>query len=154
MATGSKKVGGSKAGSKVAEKEKAGKTPMDYSNYKNAEGQSIVNEDGKLLEPPVRIESEDGTVVQAGWDPKKNKPLGKDDFATEAPFLRWKADTLRQRAERSLVMADRMDAKAERLGRFKSDKARKKAEKLARMKEQMAALEAELANEGVDAEEV
>lgn len=149
-ASSTKKVGGSKKGSQTEGKEKAGKTVLDYSKFVNAKGESIVNDDGLLTAAPTRIVSEDGTVTQSGWDSKLHKPLGKDDFASEGPYLSYRASSLRERAERSIIMADKLDAKATRLGKYTSDKARKKAEKLARMREQMVALEKELEGEGVD----
>lgn len=149
-----KKVGGTKKVEKKDGEKKArkGRVELDYSKAVDADGNSIVNEDGKLTALPLTV-GEGDNVVFEGWNPKKHKPLRKSDFAEEYMYMFFRAHVAQIRADQQAEKAKKLRKQAEQIQQFGDPKTRKKAKKLARMREQLAALEAELAGEGISLED-
>lgn len=83
--------------------------------------------------------------VPDDFDPKKHKPLRKQDFEGEHIFLRMKADKLEEEAKKLREDADMV----EKLG---SSADRAKAKKLKAMQEKMEALRKQLEEQGIDVE--
>lgn len=154
-----KSVGGNKKGEGKAKGEKKGKgegkgrPAYNYSKAVDADGKSIVSDEGKLLAIPQEVTDGEGKVVQEAYSFSKHKPLGKDDFASGAVFHQYRAEMCEHRAGRLMEQAKSHRNRSKILGSFKDEKSRKKAEKAQRMREQLAKLQAELAEEGIDLEE-
>src|SRR4051812_18323187 len=92
-----KRVGGASTQSKKGttegggEKPKKGRTPYDYSKLVNADGSSVVNDKGLLTVLPPELKNADGTVRQAAFNPKTNKPLKRKEFGDDSVFYRYRA---------------------------------------------------------------
>ena len=94
------------------------------------------------------------TVAPPDFSIKKNKPLKKEAFATEATYIRHTANVAAQRAEFFAAKSGELVAKADRLEKFGSEAARKAASKLAKAKTQMGVLRKQLLDGGMDETEL
>lgn len=107
---------------------------------------------GKIFHPALKADAEGKPTVKleevpADYDPKKHKPLKKSDFASEATYCIMRAEELERKA------ADyRQEADLIKKGGGK--KAAQKAKRLAKMQERMEALKKELAESGINVEEL
>jgi Uri superfamily endonuclease len=88
------------------------------------------------------------TVVPTTFNIRKNKPMKKEHFATEALYIRYQAAVATQKAEHEVAKAADLIAKAERVEKFGSDESRKTANKLAKAVKSMATLRAKLIEDG------
>jgi hypothetical protein len=154
----SKKVGGTATADpkgKKGKKAKKAKKVYDFSSCVNTDGESIVNDDGKLTGVPVAIPAaeEGGDPVQVGFDPAAHKPLVKDDFADSATYMDFRAYMCDMQIARKTELAKVLRKKAAKLRKYGDEKTRKRVMRLDRMKEQMAALQAELEAEGFELED-
>jgi hypothetical protein len=123
----------------------------------DAEQEELVsgcNEDKKLTAVPVTVKDDEGTVLYEGFDPRKHKPLKKGDFAAVDGYMDYQAMTLRHKANRMLEQAKKKASDAERYRKFGDEETRKKALRASRMREALKKLEAELAEDGVSADDI
>ena len=133
----------------ATEKKSSGREPLDIAGYVLAQceergvaKEEIIDADGFLLEVPVT------------YNERKHKPMKKDDFASEAIFIRWQAEQARQRADFYSAKAVDLDAKATRVEKFGSEAARKAANKLDKAMKQMEKLREQLLATGMDEAEL
>ena len=161
----SKKVGSAEAAgaTKTPKEKKPPKPEFNFSDAKavlpviGADGkptgetavQKAVNENGKLLAPPLTLRDGE-TVIYEGWNPKKFKPLSRKDFASDVPFLRFQAHLYDGRIKDLESKRDKKIKQADHLEKFGDDKVRKKAARLQKMRETMATLAKELVDDGVE----
>ena len=132
-----KKVGSLK------KEEKVEKGPKNYDSAELvASNPDAVDADGLLkIAPP-------------DYNCRKNTPMKKEQFATEAIYNRYQALVAAQRAEFYAKRSTELNGKADRLEKFGSEAARKAAGKLARAKQQMAVLRTQLLESGMGEEEL
>lgn len=130
--------------------------PKKTAKIMNDEGQLVeaFNDKGLLTAVPVKILNKEGEVIYAGYDPRKFQPLKKADFATTDIFMVFQAMSLESRANRMLALAQKKRDSAERFSKYGDEATRKKALKVARMRETVAKLEAELAEQGLSADDI
>lgn len=151
-----KKVGGAATADAPVEKKerKSKRVEFPVKSAVGPDGQSIVDDKGKLLGIPATIKDAEGKVLNQGWDPKLFKPLKAKMFANESVFTKFRAQALKSRGERMVAAAEKLLKKAERNEKFGSDKTRRAADKLARLAEQRSKLVEQLKADGVDTAEI
>ena len=94
------------------------------------------------------------SVCPDDFNCRKNNPLKKEAFVSEAIYIRYQSLVASQRAEFYAKKSGELTAKADRLEKFGSEAARKAAGKLARAKTQMATLRKQLLDSGMGEEEL
>lgn len=94
------------------------------------------------------------TIAPSAYHYRTNKPLKKEQFASESIYIKYQSLIATQKAEFFAQKASELTGKAERLEKFGSEVARKAAGKLARAKAQMATLRQQLIDTGMAAEEI
>lgn len=114
-----------------SEEKTSGRQIFDVVAY-GEENEGTVDSDGLLLAVPTTYNS------------RKNKPLKKEAFASEATYIRYQATVAEQRSDFYAAKAVELASKAMRIEKFGSEAARKTANKLAKAKAQMAKLRATL----------
>ena len=133
---------------------KSGRQPFDVVAF-GAAIENAVDGDGLLTIVPDTVFAEDGvTVTVAGYDERKNKPLKKENFLTEAVYTRYCAMVSNQKSEWHAAKAVDLLAKAKRIEQFGSEDARKAANKLAKAQKQMIKLRATLKATGMTDEQL
>ena len=135
-----KKVGDLENGKEIEEKKK-GRLAYDSAELKKVNAKAV-NEDGLL------------TVAPPDYHHRKNLPLKKEAFATEAVYIRYQSMIASQKAEFYVTKSSELTGKADRLEKFGSEVARKAATKLARAKTQMATLRQQLIDTGMSEAEL
>ena len=102
---------------------------------------TALNDEGKLTEVPT------------DFDTTKHLKPSKDDFASPALFMDFRAMEADAKAADFTASAAKYRAEAENLRKFGNPEARKKAKRAAKLREQLKDLEAQLAEEGVALDE-
>lgn len=126
---------------KLTKEQRKAARKFDIKAYgKEAEGN--VNADGEIL------------IVPGSFNHRKNNPLKKADFASEAIFVKYQGLISQQKSDFYAERATELVAKAERLEKFGSDDARKQAGKLQRAVDQIAVIRQQLIDGGMDEAEV
>ena len=134
-----KKVGD--LGKGEAEPEPKGRQDFNVKAY-GKENAGTVDKDGLI------------TVSPPAYSYRKNTPLKKEQFSSEAIYIQFQAMTCEQKAEWFAQRAKELSNKAERLLKFGSEKARRAANKLAKAKEQIKTLREQLLATGMDETEL
>ena len=137
-------------------KSKSKKIALNLEGAVDSEGNSIVNDEGKLTGNPLTVPSpnEGEEPIFVGWNKAIHKPLKKGDFANEVTFLRWQIHLKAQTIEKAQAEHDKMVKRADALAQYGNSSAMKNALKLQKYREEMAKVEAELMAEGVDMAEL
>lgn len=141
-----KKVGDLGAGAsgsiaKPTKEQKKAAKAFDIKAYgKEAEGN--VNGDDEIL------------IVPVAFNQRKNTPMKKADFASEAVFVKYQAMVAQQKSEFYAERSKELAGKADRLERFGSDDQRRKAKKLERAHEQMKVIRQQLIDGGMSEAEI
>jgi len=132
--------------------------PKKTAMYRDTEGNVVtaVNAENLLIAVPRTITDpkDRDKIVYAGFDTRKHLPLKKVDFASMATYLLYQGFIARERAQRLTKIAENKEATATRLLKYKDEATRKKAAKRDRMRKELAALEKQLADNGVEADDV
>ena len=105
-----------------------------------------------IFEVPADCLNEDGKIatVPTEYDPIKNKPIKKSDFADSSIAMDFRAHCRVFRADKFTDLAAKLVRRAERVRKFGDEDTRKKALKRERLIEALAAVNAELEAEGID----
>lgn len=124
-----------------AKEKTSGRQVFDIAAY-GKEVADTVDVDGLLLSVPKTYKE------------RKNKPLKKDDFASEATYIHYQSLVFGQKAEYYATKSAEFENKAIRIEKFGSESARKTANKLAKAKAQMVKLTQTLLDTGMDQKEL
>lgn len=118
-------------------KERQPKPAMPEELAVDADGNSIVDDDGRYTGIPVN------------WTSKFQR-LTKKSFADEATFIEFQAHQMTQRIEDMTERRDELLAEAELSRKLGNSEVRKSAKRAERLRRQLAKLEEELAAEGIE----
>lgn len=137
----------------AAEEKKSGRQPFDVIAYGEAVPNSV-DADGLFLVVPTDVVDGEGKVAVVGYSERKNKPLKKENFASEATFVHYQALVAMQKSEFFAAKAIDLKSRATRIEKFGSEDARKAAHKLDKAKKQMDKLKQQLLDTGMSPEDL
>jgi hypothetical protein len=94
------------------------------------------------------------TVVPDQFNWRKNVPMKKEQFATEATFIKYQGLVAKQKADFYLEKSNELIGRADRLEKFGSEVARKAANKLVKAKDQIKKLREQLLATGMSEDDL